>query len=171
MCWISCPELFFTESQALPAQKSLMVIVDSVFRGLEEMCTVIVCQARTRIEIGSLRRSVHRIVTTPQHPIMLSVLQSLPQLPKIPKLQYTAAMLIQSYSGWIDSSLTGGGLQTVMPQLLKLLSEGKPCLHTIFFMTVSSFPDDAPAAALPYEPSLGECMTIKCWYPTMRCSA
>lgn len=70
-------------------------------------------------------RSVSKVVKTPGHPIAAHLLQSLPQLPKLPKLQYTAAMVISAYAGWIELTLAGGGLQDVIPQLLKMLSEGE----------------------------------------------
>lgn len=60
----------------------------------------------------------------PQDPLLLALFASLPQLPPVPSLQYTAALMTGSYSGWLDASLQQGMQLSTVLQLLQMLVNG-----------------------------------------------
>lgn len=72
----------------------------------------------------SPHRSVHRVRPPPQDPLLLALFASLPQLPPVPSLQYTAALMTGSYSGWLDASLQQGMQLSTVLQLLQMLVNG-----------------------------------------------
>lgn len=76
-------------------------------------------------ELTSICRSVSSEVSSPNEPLVVALLQSLPQLPAVPRLQHTAALTLGNFSLWMASALDSGQLADIMPQLLQMLTAGK----------------------------------------------
>ncbi len=70
---------------------------------------------------GPNNRAVHRIYPTPCDPLLVALFTSLPQLPPVPQLQYTACLMVGSYSGWLDASVRQGTDMNIVLELLKML--------------------------------------------------
>ena len=76
------------------------------------------------VKLG-LCRAVSKEVTTPNQPLVIALLQNLPQLPPVPRLQHTAALTLGSFAQWMATALDQGHLSELMPQLLQMLSQGE----------------------------------------------
>ena len=70
-------------------------------------------------------RAVSKEVISPNQPLVIALLHSLPQLPPVPRLQQTAALTLGSFAPWMASALDQGVLSQSIPQLLQMLSAGK----------------------------------------------
>ena len=69
-------------------------------------------------------RAVHRVRPPPRDPLLTALFGSLAQLPPVPSLQYTAALMVGSYSGWLDASLQQGMELATVLELLQMLVTG-----------------------------------------------
>jgi len=69
-------------------------------------------------------RSVSKVVTTAEQPMLVALFRGLPQLPAVPRLQYTAALTLGAYAEWMAMALDQGSLQDLVPQLLQMLTSG-----------------------------------------------
>lgn len=67
-------------------------------------------------------------VKAPSQPLVIALLQSLPQLPPVPRLQYTAALLLGDFANWMAVTMDQGQLSDTMPQLLQMLTSGEMLL-------------------------------------------
>lgn len=77
------------------------------------------------MKVIGLCRAISKEVTTPNQPLVIALLQSLPQLPAIPRLQHTAALTLGAFAQWMAGALDQGLLAEIMPQLLQMLSMGR----------------------------------------------
>ena len=56
--------------------------------------------------------------------MLISLFEQFPNLPNVPYLLETAALTLSAYSSWLAKTLAAGKLQSLVPQLLQLLSKG-----------------------------------------------
>ena len=60
----------------------------------------------------------------PGDALLMQLFASLPSLPRMPLLQYTACMMVVSYSAWLAAAAATPPGTQLMPQMLQMLTAG-----------------------------------------------
>ena len=97
--------------------------------------------------------------------LLMQLFASLPSLPRMPLLQYTACMMVASYSAWLAAAAATPPGTQLMPQLLQMLTAGSTsCICTAWLLgkTLETPQRISGELHLPLEPHRGNIALARC---------